>query len=275
MLLRIILVIIMLYTSYQVWSYMTFPGDMISDFEVVHHVEEEEKEDDTIIDTINMFGFHREVIVPAWRRLHEAVVIVEEPQIMRPADRQTVVIRSDTQNVHDSVVVQSVRSIIHSLPAVDETCSVIEIRNEFPQCSTILDRIESNTYPVVSLQMTETQALCRVYNYCKTHGCLDILRIHLEELEKQTVDQSTPCTSGRVAHLADVIVCHTIEKPSFRMVTRDILRHEFNNKAAMLSKEGKLTKETLKELLVMEYVKPGICREEDIDFEIDQWVDVF
>lgn len=191
-------------------------------------------------------------------------------------DPTRVEIRSDTHNTHDSILVSQLGEILKGLPDPDggNTHWLQQLRNEFPETTGALDRMERNHNPVSSLGMTECQVLGRVYNQLRNNpDGIQMLGHRLKEIQ-----DDDPCTSGRVARVVDALVCANVGKTeTHRLVTKEILRRELVAMAGAMANQngGDLKRADFEEAATSAYVKPGLCTRAQISAELDKWLYVF
>lgn len=189
--------------------------------------------------------------------------------------------RSDSQNVHDSSVVKSVKASLERIgpSPLSTEMTLIEVRKAMasdPEALQGLDLVERNVAPLSALQMTEVDVLRRVWGRIQSEtdaeqkqNMVGMLRSRLHECGKET-----SCASGRVARIVDSLSTfdkHVNLRPLWA------LRQEMLAKAAVLRNNQSPSATTsslpqrLKDAFKREYVDTGLMPMDVMTAEVDSW----
>lgn len=190
-------------------------------------------------------------------------------------------VRSDSQNVHDSSVVKSIKLALEKLgpSSIPLEKTAVEVRSSLGQDEDALkglDLVETNTVPLSALKMTESEVLRRVWGRIREEpdeltqkNMQTMLKLRLAESGKEA-----SCASGRVARIVDALSTF-VESVNLRPVW--VLRREMMAKAAALRKnqdannETKPLREILREHFKRDYVDPGLTTMSVVDAELESW----
>jgi hypothetical protein len=188
--------------------------------------------------------------------------------------------RSDSQNVHDSSVVKSIKKALDGLPysplSTEET--LMQVRSAIQgnaDAEAGLDLVERNTVPLTSIQMKEVDVLRKVWGRIKLlptdldqENAVSMLQHRLAESGKEA-----SCASGRVGRIVDALSTfddHVRLRPTW------VLRQEMLSKAASLRRshqddDVQTFLALLKDEFRREYVDSGLTTMNFIDAELDSW----
>lgn len=229
-------------------------------------------------------------IVPAWTpTLVGTAAAAAAPRPPRPrhpaAARSGVglpdrVARSDSQNVHDSSVVRSVRKALASLPpsplSTEDTLVQVRRALKSEDAHKGLDLVERNTTPLTSLQMKEVDVLRKVWGRIMSfpQGSQeqeDVVQMLEHRLAESGREAS--CASGRVGRIVDAL--STFDD---RVHLRPIwaLRQEMLHKAGRIrdqrpSSDARPLHEALREEFKRAYVDTGLTTMNIVDAELASW----
>lgn len=175
-------------------------------------------------------------------------------RIHQPAQRgvERAAHRNDLQNVHDSVVVKSIKNSVDSLQksttqriGVDE--SVAQIRNlvnglppsnKRSRALRVLDNIEQSTGTVYNSGMGVVDALGLVWNRIGMHTDEKIRSNLIENLVNELSDSiehgTVVCNAGKFARIIDTL---NIADPDVKIVNTDTLKSEMLAKCAHLRRK--------------------------------------
>lgn len=192
------------------------------------------------------------------------------------------VITSDSQNVHDSSIVKSVKVALDKLgpSSISLEKTAVEVRSFLGQDELALkglDLVETNTVPMSALNVTESEVLRRVWgrirdetDATKKDNMKTMLKLRLSESGKEA-----SCASGRVARIVDSLSTFD-DAVSLRPVWA--LGQEMMAKAAVLrnqrdSDDSRPLREILREAFKRDYVNKGLTTMSVVDAELDTWGD--
>lgn len=185
--------------------------------------------------------------------------------------------RSDSQNVHDSSVVKSVKTALDRLhpSQLSLETTLREIRQSLVDDQDALkglDLIERNTHPVSSLKMTEVEVLRKVWGRIQSEplpetkeDMVNMLKIRLNECGKDA-----SCASGRVARVVDSL---STFDDAVNLRPLWALRQEMMAKASVLQKNYNLDnfQEHLRTQFTKDYVNTGLMTANVLDAELASW----
>ena len=216
---------------------------------------------------------------PPPRRQHVAVVVAPDPprtdvEIIQNVNRSP---RSDSQNVHDSSVVKSVKAALGKLgpSSLSMEQTLVNVRLALADNEDALkglDLIETNTIPVSSLEMREVDVLRKVWGRIETESddekkenMRDMLVGRIAECGKEA-----SCASGRVARVVDSLATFD-EAVNLRPLWA--LRQEMMAKASVLqSEESDVPLEKrLHDHFTKDYVETGLMTAEVMQAELESW----
>jgi hypothetical protein len=219
---------------------------------------------------------------PPPRRQHVVVVVAPDPprtdvEIIQNVNRSP---RSDSQNVHDSSVVKSVKAALNKLgpSALSMEQTLVNVRVALADNEDALkglDLIETNTIPVSSLEMREVDVLRKVWARIETESdaekkenMRDMLVGRIAECGKEA-----SCASGRVARVVDSLATFD-EAVNLRPLWA--LRQEMMAKASVLqSEESDVPLEKrLHDHFTTDYVETGLMTAEVMQAELESWGDI-
>lgn len=206
-------------------------------------------------------------------RLTTPPIITKQPTEM--------VVRSDNQNVHDSVLIRHLGACLDNLPKPTQTSSqaVKEIRDflnqqgESPLCLRALqtlDTMERNTTPLSSLKLKEVDVLNTIWGMVEKHSDRDTRRQVLVERLAESSEEGS-CATGRVARVVDSLSGvddRVVLKPTWA------LRRELLDKAAVMAREHDGSQplvDKLRSVFTKEYVDTGLVPAARLKAEIDEW----
>lgn len=215
---------------------------------------------------------------PPPRRQHVVLVPPEEPrtnvEIIQNVNRAP---RSDSQNVHDSSVVKSVKAALQKLGpsplSMEQT--LVNVRRTLvgnEDAAKGLDLIETNTVPVSSLNMREVDVLRKVWGRIEAeadperkNNMRDMLVGRIAECGKEA-----SCASGRVARMVDSLATFD-DAVNLRPLWA--LRQEMMAKAGVLqSEESEVALDKrLREQFTKDYVETGLMTMEVMEAEVASW----
>lgn len=175
---------------------------------------------------------------------------------------------SDSQNVHDSTVVKTVKASLSRLPSnprmgLSESLTRARLicKDRHAALET-LDKMERNTTPLMALGLTESEVLQRVISAIDDNDSdkETMLALELEECHK-----AASCASGRVARVVGSL-CALDDR--VKIMPTWALKQEMLAKAATLHTHDP---EAIKKALHDEYVTPGLATIEFVDAEVASW----
>lgn len=203
-----------------------------------------------------------------------------EPVNVETDGRVTARAPSDSQNVHDSVLVRHLRESVARLPVPTEgnLQTLHEVRDFLTGRGakggvTTLDEMEKNTIPLTSLNLTESDVLARVWQATKVDGDEEQTSLRQDMLLQRMEEsaQEGSCASGRVARVVDALSVfdqRVALKPSWA------IRRELLDKAAVLAAEHKGPEplvDKLRRVFTEEYVQKGLIAAAVLKAELDEW----
>lgn len=192
--------------------------------------------------------------------------------------------RSDSQNVHDSSVVKSVKSALDHLPPspISMETTLVEVRKAFASDDDALkglDLMEKNTHPVTALKMTEVDVLRKIWgriqseqDETKRNNMIIMLKQRVHECGKDA-----SCASGRVARVVDSL---STFDDVVKLRPLWALRQEMLAKASVLrdrlvkgSSSDSSLSEVLREEFTKDYVDTGLMTSNVLEAELVSWGD--
>lgn len=221
-------------------------------------------------------------------------------------------VRSDSQNVHDSALIRTVRGSIENLKGttditMDDSEVLRDIRMHIlkkPKCDKrnnairALDAMEQTHKPLVAFQMKETDLLNLVWNRINNNHDenSENLKDNLyEQLANSVEHDKVVCTTGRFTRVLDslnVVDKDVVIKP------RSLINRELMDKSAMIRKEMynersdsdknmidsiqendvqmKFTedlKRNIRRQFQQDYVDTKLLTQDELDSEINKWID--
>lgn len=221
-------------------------------------------------------------------------------------------IRNDTQNVHDSILIKTVRNSIDNLKnstklAIKQSDVLRQIRNHLEsknECDKknnalrALDAMERGHEPLVSFKMKEVELLNLVWNRIDNNHYenRDDLRNNLyDSLANSVEHDKVVCTTGRFTRVLDslnVVDDAVIIKP------RSLINRELMDKSAMIRKEmydnesegnrnlidsiqdnevqnnfTTILKNNIRKQCKDDYVNTELLSQTELDDEINKWID--
>jgi TPR repeat protein len=211
------------------------------------------------------------------RELHQpprAHVILVHDEPAPPPKAPKHVPRSDAQNVHDSGVTRTVAVSLSKLPEphlsmTDALGAARRFCNGDADALGVLDKMETNTTPLVSLGVTESDVLRRVVSRIESAGD-ETVRDNMARmlvLELKACADGNTCTSGRVARVVDSL---SVLDPAVSIKPAWVLRQEMMGVAASMGDDGHDV-ERLRQKLHDTYVRPGLATAAFVDAEIASW----
>jgi hypothetical protein len=252
-------------------------------------------------DRVSAIGFYRQVAVlgsPREQALARDRLIELDDRVFEnpPPRRQYVVAvvapreaapsggddgpRSDSQNVHDSSVVKSVKSALDRLspsPMSMET-TLVEVRKSLASDEDALkglDLMEKNTHPLTALKMTEVEVLRKIWGRIQTEQD-ETKRQDMSNMLKQRLQEcgkDASCASGRVARVVDSL--STFDdvvnlRPLWAM------RQEMLAKASVLRNHvdetsGASLSDVLRKEFTKDYVDTGLMTANVLEAELVSW----
>ena len=187
--------------------------------------------------------------------------------------------QSDSQNVHDSSVVKSVKVSLAKMPPshLGTETTLVQVRDALKNDHDALrglDLMEKNTVPLTALKMKEVEVLRKVWGRIQAENdptrrddMTQMLKFRLGECGAEA-----SCASGRVARVVDALSTFD-ENVNLRPLWA--LRQEMMAKAGQLqsqrSSPDKPFVEELREHFHRDYVVPGLITETLLDAELASW----
>ncbi len=192
--------------------------------------------------------------------------------------------QSDSQNVHDSSVVRSIKVLLAKLPhsplSTEESLRQVRLSlGDNQDAIKGLDLMERNTQPLSALNMTEVQVLRKVWGRMHTEPNPEQKENMKTMLGKrlQECGEETSCASGRVARVVDSLSTfdeHVQLRPLWA------LRQEMLAKAAVMQTQrppdadpGSF-KASLHRQFHQDYVDTGLMTANVLESELEQWGDL-
>lgn len=183
-------------------------------------------------------------------------------------------VRSDQQNVHDSVLLGHLKAALDAfpLPSDNNLRGLREYLKGNKAATRTLDTMESNVIPLSALHMTEAEAVARVWGVIEGREDRDERRRVLAERLAEGNEEGS-CATGRVARVVDSLsaVDDRVQlKPTWA------LRRELLDKAAALARDhdeatqGPLV-DVLRKEFRREYVDTGLVPAARLKAELDEW----
>lgn len=188
--------------------------------------------------------------------------------------------RSDSQNVHDSSVVKSVKSALDRLPPspMSMETTLVEVRKSLASDEDALkglDLMEKNTHFVTALKMTEVEVLRKIWGRIQTEQD-ETKRQDMSNMLKQRLQEcgkDASCASGRVARVVDSL--STFDdvvnlRPLWAM------RQEMLAKASVLRNHvdetsGASLSDVLRKEFTKDYVDTGLMTANVLEAELVSW----
>ncbi len=216
----------------------------------------------------------------------------EDWDIIYTTDRTLEELAADSQNVHDSFILNNLNDIIKKIQSKTtvtktiDTCIeelimfIIGHKSIFDKTKAIqtLDYIKANNGYIKHFGMTEVQVLQLIWNTIYDNNNLkDILFENIIDMNIQNGD-NCHCLTGRVSRMIDIF-SGIIDDFSFRGVN---YREEMLNKCAAIRAQleakgvndiNGLYKTIMKKRLVADYVDSKILSLIDFNKEVDEWID--
>lgn len=189
----------------------------------------------------------------------------------------------DTQNVHDPVLAQHVRTSYQSLPepsGMDLGECLREIRAhirdhpvalERDRALRTLDRMEMGTQDMTYVDGKEVDVLHRVWPLLTVSGDAAATAERRTLLVHRLAEADGVCTSGRVARVLDTL---SGLDDRVRLRSKFILRRELLDKAARLAADPATKRPllpTLREVFYRDYVMTGLVPVRILDEELHEW----
>jgi hypothetical protein len=191
--------------------------------------------------------------------------------------------RSDSQNVHDSTVVRSVKASLEKLPpsplSMEETLKQVRTALDGDEDALKgLDLMERNTQPLSSLKQKETDVLRKVWGFIQGEqdGTKRADMVTMLTLRLRETGQEASCASGRVSRVVDAL---STFHESVNLRPTWALRQEMLAKAARLRGERpedgstRPFKDVLRDAFVKDYVETGLASATVVDAELAAWGD--
>lgn len=199
--------------------------------------------------------------------------------LQRPVHPQLGGPQSDSQNVHDSTVVKSVKAALDKLPpsSLSTEESLKQVRDRLVATNNEhalkgLDLMERNTVPLTALKMTEVDILRKVWGRIHTETDPVQKENMMEMLESRLAEsgQEASCASGRVGRVVDALSTFD-DRVNLRPLWA--LRQEMLNKAAALRSqpyEGSFV-DMLRRTFHKDYVDTGLVSASVLAAELETW----
>lgn len=220
-------------------------------------------------------------------------------------------ITSDSQNVHDNILIRTVKQSINNLKKStkldkDMNCTVSEIRNYLrskPDCNKkedaikVLDSIERNHDNLISFEMKETDLLHLVWNriHDKHKDNKELLMENLyEQLASGVEHDKTVCSTGKFVRLLDTL---NVIDDEVSIKSKNALNQELMNKGAMIRQKlydsynehdknkidslkfndtqdnfTNTLKNSIKTQFSNDYVNSELLTQEELDNELNKWI---
>lgn len=252
------------------------------------------------------------------KKLDETLSRNERTVARRPErQRQRVGIRNDLQNVHDSGVVNTIKSSIARLLnqnpnlKMDYVNAIKEVRDcisknlkkeKQKDAVKALDTIEKSTKPLSNTDLREIDVLVIVWNRIKEYPheeTKNTMRQNLMNELSECIEYGEPvCSTGRFSHILDTL---NVTDNQVLIRPTHVLNQEMMNKAGKIRKDlyeacnkneqqlidesiddsnpivsdfQKKLKNNIRQQFQNDYVKHGILSQEQIDKEINKWIEL-
>ena len=189
-------------------------------------------------DTDVFFNF--DYIIP------EEIMIEENNEIMNGGNLRNNIPailnnRNDSQNVHDSGVVNSLKETIKKLKEntpneISKEEAMVQIRNYTKnlKAQKTMDGIERNTVPVYDTDLTLSDALTMVWNRIHTYSPenQEIAKDNLiNELVESIENDRAVCTAGKFTRIFDAL---NVIDNDVKIINNDTIKNEIFSKAAKI-----------------------------------------
>lgn len=195
-------------------------------------------------------------------------------------DREAEGPRSDSQNVHESHLVKSVKVALDRLgpSPISLEKTAVEVRKFLENDEDALkglDLLEKNTVPLTSLKMTEAEVLRRVWGRIEGEGD-DTIKENMKTMLKLRLGEcgkESSCASGRVARVVDAL---STFDDAVKLRPLWALRQEMLAKAAVLRNqrsedETQPLAEVLRDVFKRDYVNKGLITMNVLNAELASW----
>lgn len=214
---------------------------------------------------------------PAMRR-----VPVLEPVRHTPSG-PVAVVKSDSQNVHDSCLVRHIKASLDKLP--DPPQGQLVLLRQFLQTGSdedkrrsnalrVIDSMETNTVELHGIHTTEANVLSKVWYATMVPGDEEETKLRRDMLVERLAEiaREKSCTSGRVARVVDAL---SVFDERVKLNPTWVLRREMLDKAAVLAQKthDRPLKEVLLEHFIQDYVNTGLMPRYLVDAELKEWGD--
>lgn len=198
------------------------------------------------------------------RQMEEQMAMLNDIQSRRAPKHSPL---SDPQNVHDSTVVKSIKASLKKLPhprlsVGDSIQRARELCKDNRRALQTIDRMQTNTIPLLSLGMREADVLQKVVSAIPDN---DKDKEAMLVLELQDAADTNSCASGRVARVVGTL-CALDDRVS--IVPTWALKQEILATASTLNTHDE---EVIKSALYKAYVEPGLATATFIDKEVASW----
>lgn len=198
------------------------------------------------------------------RQMEEQMAMLNDIQSRRALKHSPL---SDPQNVHDSSVVKSIKASLNKLPhprlsVSDSIQRARELCKDNHRALQTIDRMQTNTLPLLSLGMREAEVLQKVVSAIPDN---DNDKEAMLVLELQDAADTNSCASGRVARVVGTL-CALDERVS--IVPTWALKQEILATASTLNTHDE---DVIKSALYKAYVEPGLATTAFIDKEVASW----
>ena len=190
--------------------------------------------------------------------------------------------RSDSQNVHDSSVVKSVKMALDrlgpsSIPLEKTAVEVRAFLKDDEDALKGLDLTETNTVAMTSLKMTESEVLRRVWGRIREEPS-EPRRNDMKEMLRKRLAESgkkASCASGRVARIVDALSTFDY---AVRLRPVWALRQEMMAKAASIrnrkqDNDTRSLSTVLRDVFKRDYVDSGLTTMNVVNAELASWGD--
>lgn len=221
-------------------------------------------------------------------------------------------IKNDSQNVHDSALIRTVRQSIENLQnstnlSINHGDSLRELRGYIlskPDCDRkinalrTLDAMERTHEPLVSFKMKEVDLLNLVWNRINNNHSEnkeDLMENLYDQLANGVEHDKVVCTTGRFTRVLDSL---NVIDDQVAIKPRSLINRELMDKSAMIRKEmydaesyeaqqridsiqdnetqiefTEKLKNTIRRQFYNDYVRTEVLTQDELDEEVNKWID--
>lgn len=212
----------------------------------------------------------RQVVVPAIPELRRRTAV----DVLENVNQHP---RSDSQNVHDSSVVKTVKLALDRMgpSALSLERTLVDVRRAVADDEDALkglDLMEKNTVPLTAIKMTEVEILRKVWGRIQAEAdpasrenMQDMLKMRLKES-----GQEASCASGRVARVVDAL---STFDDGVKLRPLWALRQEMLGTASVLRGQTNATPlvTRLRDEFTKVYVDTGLMTPDVLEAELSSW----